>query len=161
MTTKRKADLQRRLSMASVPKPPAGLAERIKTNIPDLIGTARERERLSSSIAFNLRVAASIILLISSAYLCIQLLSRAERNADTPMAVAALKSERNVAAQTEPADNAPHRKTAVAATPAIAAQAPPQSSNGVAESLVIAAPEPERQVAAAADEELKKSYEPR
>src|ERR1043166_745773 len=80
MTTKRKAELQRRLSMASMPKPPAGLADRIKADIPDLLGTARERERLSSSIAFNLRVAASIILLISSAYLCVQLLSRADRN---------------------------------------------------------------------------------
>jgi hypothetical protein len=80
MTTKRKAELQRRLSMASVPKPPAGLADRIKSDIPDLLGTARERERLSSSVAFNLRVAASIILLVSSAYLCIQLLSRTDRN---------------------------------------------------------------------------------
>ncbi len=80
MTTKRKAELQRRLSMASVPKPPAGLADRIKSDIPDLLGTTRERERLSSSIAFNLRVAASIILLISSAYLCVRLLSRADRN---------------------------------------------------------------------------------
>lgn len=79
MTTKRKAELQRRLSMASVPKPPAGLADRIKSDIPDLLGTARERERLSSSIGFNLRVAASIILLVSSAYLCIQLLSRTDR----------------------------------------------------------------------------------
>jgi hypothetical protein len=157
MTTKRKADLQRRLSMASVPKPPAGLAERIKTDIPDLIGTARERERLSSSVAFNLRVAASIILLISSAYLCIQLLSRAERNADTPMAVAALKSERNVAVQTEPADNAPHRKTAVAA-PAIAAPAP-YGATGVSASPVIATPTPERQVAFAPESELKKSNE--
>lgn len=80
MTTKRKAELQRRLSMASVPKPPAGLADRIKSDIPDLLGTARERERLSSSIAFNMRVAASIILLVSSAYLCVRLLSRADRN---------------------------------------------------------------------------------
>lgn len=156
MTTKRKAELQRRLSMASVPKPPAGLADRIKTDIPDLLGTARERARLSSSVAFNLRVAASIILLISSAYLCIQLLSRADRNADTPMAVAALKSERNVAVQTMPADNAPHR-TEVAAAPAIAAPAP-SSATGVSASPVIAAPEPQRQ-AFAPELELKKSSE--
>jgi len=94
MTTKRKAELQRRLSMASVPKPPAGLADRIKSDIPDLLGTTRERERLSSSVAFNLRVAASIILLVSSAYLCIQLLSRADRNdaAAPPMAVMAVRT---------------------------------------------------------------------
>ena len=90
MTTKRKAELQRRLSMASVPKPPAGLADRLKSDIPDLLGTTRERERLSSSVAFNLRVAASIILLVSSAYLCVQLLSRADRNeAAPPMAAMA------------------------------------------------------------------------
>jgi hypothetical protein len=159
MTTKRKAELQRRLSMASMPKPPAGLAERIKTDIPDLIGTARERARLSSSVAFNLRVAASIILLVSSAYLCIQLLSRAKRDADTPMAVAALRSERNVAAQTAPADNAPHGQTEVAAAPATIAAPPHASIAGVSRSPVIAAPEPERQVAAEADSELKKSNE--
>jgi hypothetical protein len=94
MTTKRKAELQRRLSMASVAKPPAGLADRIKSDIPDLLGTTRERERLSSSIAFNIRVAASIILLISSAYLCIQLLSRSQRNdaAAPPMAAMAVRT---------------------------------------------------------------------
>jgi len=94
MTTKRKAELQRRLSMASVPKPPTGLADRIKSDIPDLLGTSRERERLSSSVAFNLRVAASIILLISSAYLCVQLLSRTDRNgaAAPPMLHMALKT---------------------------------------------------------------------
>src|SRR5436309_8200811 len=80
--------------MASMPKPPAGLADRIKADIPDLLGTARERERLSSSIAFNLRVAASIILLISSAYLCVQLLSRAGRNEARPEAVALMKTAR-------------------------------------------------------------------
>ena len=94
MTTKRKAELQRRLSMASVPKPPAGLADRLKSDIPDLLGTTRERERLSSSVAFNLRVAASIILLVSSAYLCVQLLSRADRNeAAPPMAAMAVRRE--------------------------------------------------------------------
>jgi hypothetical protein len=94
MTTKRKAELQRRLSMASVPKPPAGLADRIKADIPDLLTTTRERERLSSSVAFNVRVAASIILLVSSAYLCVQLLSRAGRNetAAPPMARMAVKT---------------------------------------------------------------------
>ena len=91
MTTKRKAELQRRLSMASVPKPPAGLADRIKSDIPDLLGTTRERERLSSSIAFNLRVAASIILLGSSAYLCIRLLSRADQRTNVAAAPPALR----------------------------------------------------------------------
>src|SRR6478736_4107624 len=104
MTTKRKAELQRRLSMASMPKPPAGLADRIKADIPDLLTTARERERLSSSIAFNLRVAASIILLISSAYLGVQLLSRAGRNEARPAtAVAMMKNSRPPSPASAPA----------------------------------------------------------
>ncbi|HEX7137428.1 MAG TPA: hypothetical protein VF219_06265, partial [Vicinamibacterales bacterium] len=107
MTTKRKAELQRRLSMASMPKPPAGLADRIKADIPDLLGTTRERERLSSSIAFNLRVAASIILLISSAYLCVQLLSRADRN---PAATAAAPPMLRLAVKTAPAKLAETRE---------------------------------------------------
>ena len=112
MTTKRKAELQRRLSMASVPKPPAGLADRIKSDIPDLLGTTRERDRLSSSIAFNLRVAASIILLISSAYLCVQLLSRADRRNEAsapPMVRMAVKA-------------APARLQAAQEAPAVAAK---------------------------------------
>lgn len=78
MNTKRKADLQRRLSMASVPKPPQGLADRIKADIPDLRAVPRERERAPRSFMFNVRVAASIILLAGSAYLTLNLLSRSK-----------------------------------------------------------------------------------
>lgn len=77
MNSKRKADLQRKLSMVSVPKPPDGLADRIKQDIPQYLGTQRERDRFTKSVAFNLRVAASIILLVSSTYLCLHLLTRA------------------------------------------------------------------------------------
>jgi hypothetical protein len=78
MTANRKADLQRKLTLAPVAKPPAGLAERIKREIPkDLRFNAEtERERLSKAVAFNLRVAASILILVSSAYLGLHLLSR-------------------------------------------------------------------------------------
>ncbi|MGZ8796066.1 MAG: hypothetical protein ACXW2F_01880 [Thermoanaerobaculia bacterium] len=77
MNTKRKAELQRKLSMTSVPKPPAGLADRIKAGIPeDLLSTQRDRERLSRSTAYSMRVAASILLLISSVYLALQLMTR-------------------------------------------------------------------------------------
>jgi hypothetical protein len=79
MNTKRKAELQRKLSMTSVPKPPAGLADRIKADIPEnLLSTQRDRERLSRSTAFSMRVAASILLLISSVYLALQLMTRSE-----------------------------------------------------------------------------------
>jgi hypothetical protein len=82
MTANRKADLQRKLTLAPVAKPPAGLAERIKREIPkDLRFNAEtERERLSKAVGFNLRVAASILVLVSSAYLGLQLLSRLDEN---------------------------------------------------------------------------------
>src|SRR6267378_8238195 len=80
MTANRKADLQRKLTLAPVAKPPAGLAERIKREIPKELrfNVESERERLSKAVAFNLRVAASILILVSSAYLGLQLLSRIE-----------------------------------------------------------------------------------
>jgi hypothetical protein len=78
MSPNRKAELQRKLVLAPVPRPPKGLAERIKSDIPKQLAldTEKERRRFSQSIAFNLRVAASILLLISSVYLCIDILSR-------------------------------------------------------------------------------------
>src|SRR5437870_11742849 len=82
MNANRKADLQRKLTLASVPKPPAGLAERIKREIPKELrfNAEKERERLSKAVAFNLRVAASILILVSSAYLGLQLLSRLDQS---------------------------------------------------------------------------------
>ena len=76
MTQKRKAELQRKLSMAPVAKPPSDLADRIKADIPAYLDAARERARMSNSIAFTMRVAASIVLLVTSVFLAIQLLSR-------------------------------------------------------------------------------------
>ena len=78
MRPNRKADLQRKLSLAPVPKPPAGLADRIKRDIPKplLIDAEKERVRLRQAVAFNIRVAASIILLVSSLYLALNLVSR-------------------------------------------------------------------------------------
>ena len=71
MTRNRKADLQRKLAMAPVATPPADLAERIKREIPPQLGAHPRSPRL-----FNLRIAASIVLLASSAYLMLRVLSR-------------------------------------------------------------------------------------
>jgi len=78
MTTKRKAELQRKLALAPVPKPPVDLADRIKGEIPKqlMVDTTKERARFRQAIAFNVRVAASILLLVSSVYLALHLLSR-------------------------------------------------------------------------------------
>jgi hypothetical protein len=158
MTANRRADLQRKLSLAPVAKPPAGLAERIKREIPkDLRFNAEtERERLSKAVAFNFRVAASILILVSSAYLGLQLLSRLDEKqsvtqqpARIPVAVraqpkvltepAAAKEETQVpvappVAREKRAATRNRRPTAVASAPvpAAAPTAPAQSVNAVA-----------------------------
>ncbi|HEX7153733.1 MAG TPA: von Willebrand factor type A domain-containing protein [Thermoanaerobaculia bacterium] len=67
MNPNRKAEIQRKLTMASVPKPPAGLAERIKADIPKHLHAVEEKpNRFSRSLAFNLRVAASILVVVGS-----------------------------------------------------------------------------------------------
>jgi hypothetical protein len=78
MTAKRKAELQRKLALAPVPKPPVDLANRIKGEIPKhlAVDAEKERVRLRQAVAFNVRVAASILLLVSSVYLALHLLSR-------------------------------------------------------------------------------------
>jgi hypothetical protein len=148
MNSKRKADLQRRLSMASMPKPPAGLAARIKNDIPDLLATARERERLSRSMLFNMRVAASIILLVSSAYLCLHLLSRSvdER---TPMAGAAPQMKRVRVADGEVRVPQPQRAldTPAAAPQQMAIQHLDESTSTNEPAISTAAPERPAQVA--------------
>jgi hypothetical protein len=85
MTRNRKADLQRKLTMAPVAKPPAGLADRIKRDIPQHFALQAENERaqLRKSSTFNLRIAASIILLVSSLYIALHLISRNGTNLDT------------------------------------------------------------------------------
>jgi hypothetical protein len=80
MTPNSKADLQRKLAIAPVANPPAGLADRIKNDIPRRIGLEAERERtqLRKSAVFNLRIAASIVVLVSSLYVVLHILSRSE-----------------------------------------------------------------------------------
>jgi hypothetical protein len=82
MTRNRKADLQRKLAMAAVPTPPDGLAGRIKNEIPNDLRFAPERARteVRQSAMFNLRIAASIVLLVSSVYFVLHLLSRSGSN---------------------------------------------------------------------------------
>ncbi len=82
MTRNRKADLQRKLAMAAVATPPDGLADRIKNEIPNDLRFAPERARkqMRQSAMFNLRIAASIVLLVSSLYFALHLLSRSGSN---------------------------------------------------------------------------------
>jgi hypothetical protein len=66
MTTKRKAELQRKLSLRSVPRPPDDLLERIKADIPNYLTVEAERQRFSRSIGFHLKIAASVLILVTS-----------------------------------------------------------------------------------------------
>src|ERR1043166_9113220 len=75
------------MTLASVPGPPADLAGRIKADIPNYLkATQDERERFSRSIAFNFRVAASILLLFSSLFVVIHLMTR-EPGAESNLAL--------------------------------------------------------------------------
>jgi hypothetical protein len=101
MTRNRKADLQRKLTMAPVAKPPAGLADRIKRDIPQHFAFQAESERtqLRKSAMFNLRIAASIILLVSSLYLTLHLVSKNGSNVD----MRSMTANKEVAVATKPA----------------------------------------------------------
>lgn len=74
MTTKRRAELQRKLSMGAVPRPPADLSDRIKADIPQYLQLDTDRSRFTGSIAFSMRIAASILLLITTAFVTLRLL---------------------------------------------------------------------------------------
>src|SRR5690242_1154770 len=81
MNPKKKADLQRKLTLAQVPKPPADLAERIKRDIPPhlVMGAPSERDRFTRSIFFDMRVAAAVLLLVTSAFLVLQFFSHTDQ----------------------------------------------------------------------------------
>lgn len=127
MNSKRKAELQRKLTLASVPRPPADLAGRIKTDIPNYLkATQEERERFSRSIAFNFRVAAAILLLFSGLFVVIQLMT-AESGSRAGIAVSSTKEIQAKAFRAAPTeevrveiaqDSAPAPSSAVAPRPA-------------------------------------------
>jgi len=114
MSPNRKAELQRKLAMAPIPKPPAGLADRIKSEIPKhlLVDTEKERRRLSQAVYFNMRVAASILLLISSVYLALHVLSRSESRHEMAAPVAAKEKAASQIAAAQPSASAPAPKPA-------------------------------------------------
>lgn len=138
MNSKRKADLQRRLSMASVPRPPADLADRIKSDIPEYLRPDADRKRLTRSVAFNMRVAASILVVISSVIGAIYLLGPEDammRMTSTPQTASVADHKRPAATdevQVEIAQQVPPQQQeelrladAAVSAPESAAAAPP------------------------------------
>jgi hypothetical protein len=105
MTQNRKAELQRKLAMAPVAKPPDGLSDRIKSEIPRQLRFEPERERphLRQSVAFNLRIAASIVLLASSLYIALHLRSRSDSNTKPGTKPVTMIEERTAAPASGPA----------------------------------------------------------
>lgn len=75
MNAKRRAELQRRLTLNAVPRPPAGLAERIKADIPKYLEAETGRDRFARSITLNMRVAASIVVLATSVVVAMMVVS--------------------------------------------------------------------------------------
>jgi hypothetical protein len=150
MNSNRKADLQRKLAMTSVPKPPAGLAERIKSQIPEGVGTRRRTYFFGRSgggrTRFGLGIAASLMVLISSVYVATRLLPRSAEPSRSPAAMAA-RSETGSAAENASASPrgdtgtlpAPTATAAVSETtrtagePVAAAAPPARESNVIAE----------------------------
>jgi hypothetical protein len=89
MNSNRRADLQRKLSMGAVPRPPADLADRIKADIPQYLqSTDVDRERFTGSVAFSMRVAASILMLITTAFVMLRVLQPREARQTASLAVA-------------------------------------------------------------------------
>ena len=88
MNSKRKAELQRKLTLNAVPKPPAGLAERIKADIPNYLEPEVERSRFSRSIAYTMRVAAAVLLLVTGLAGMIYVLTPAAREESKGAAMA-------------------------------------------------------------------------
>jgi hypothetical protein len=66
MNSRRRAELQRKLSMGAVPRPPADLLERLKSDIPKHLEPQPEQEVPLRSMALTMRVAASLILLFTT-----------------------------------------------------------------------------------------------
>ena len=64
MNSKRRAELQRKLSMGPVARPPADLLDRIKADIPNHLKPEAQRRAFVPSLPFSMRIAASLILLV-------------------------------------------------------------------------------------------------
>lgn len=85
MNSRRRAELQRKLSMNAVPRPPAGLRERIQADIPRHLEAEKPSGRFGRTAAFNMRAAAAVALLVTSLAAMVLLVDREPRTkpADT------------------------------------------------------------------------------
>ena len=85
MNSKRRAELQRKLTLNAVPRPPAGLAERIKADIPKYLEAETVPQRVTRSLAFPMRIAASLMVLAGAAIVAM-MVSRGQQEKAASMA---------------------------------------------------------------------------
>ena len=102
MNSNHRAELQRKLTLKAVPTPPAGLAERIKADIPKYLETESGPAKFARSMSFPMRIAASVLLVVTS--VAVAMLFVSTRNEQKLMS--------DVAAQ-RPVIFAPQPRTAV------------------------------------------------
>ena len=133
MTSKRKAEIQRKLTLTAVPRPPDDLLDRIKGDIPKYLDVEAERERFSRSVGFNLRIAASIIVMLSIASLIFLVNERTPQpaslaNAEAPKPMALQRNAPAAAVAAAPAQEEVHVDIVQAAPPPPASVAPPPAA---------------------------------
>lgn len=139
MNPKRHAELQRKLTLARVPKPPADLLDRLKNDIPEYLRPETERARFRRSLSFNLRVAAAFLLVISSVVATIYLiepqaeLAQMASKAPAPVATQAATDEIHVEI-TQPASAKPVMQVANVTADSAAISIPPVPTAGRVES---------------------------
>lgn len=98
MNTKRRAELQRKLTLNAVPRPPAGLAERIKADIPKYLEPETVPQRVTRSLTFHLRIAASVIVLMGAVVVAMTVArQRPEKMASTATPVIFAPAPREIA----------------------------------------------------------------
>lgn len=74
MNSRRRADLQRKLSLGAVPRPPDGLAERIKADIPEYLQAEAKPAGGWTPFGTTMRIAAMIVMLFTTAFITLRLL---------------------------------------------------------------------------------------
>lgn len=138
----RRAQLQRKLALKEVPKPPADLAQRIKNDIPQHMkfNAEEERERFGNSIAMNIGVAASVLVLIATGFLALRIVSQAPQRQNAPQA--AVAARRAIDVQPEPVAPLTVSEPPTLAAPATEIVRPPKKHPAATDRVAAASPVP-------------------
>lgn len=152
MSKERKAELQRKLAMTAVPRPPADLLDRIKGDIPAELSREPERDSSLWRSTIVMRVAASLMMLVTTGLITWRVLQTDVR----PAAPVRVQRERPVPAVTktltrpasEPVAPAPVAETVAQTASAI------RDTSAVVQETLPAPPPPPMKVAVPRTEEF-------